>query len=156
MPRLNSTLKIIKIIRKGIHINIPGADEKLLADDIVFVAGTEDEKEMFQILLDRISMRTKEHEYSTLREFIKQQDEYEETDQLFCYALTVEKDSKLVGTRIKDSKIKSDWGSFMLGIERDYFPIISPDINTRIENNDLIWILGPQKMIGKLAKAQLL
>jgi CPA2 family monovalent cation:H+ antiporter-2 len=44
----------------------------------------------------------------------------------------------------------------MLGIERDYYPIISPDINMSIEGNDLIWILGPQKMVGKLAKAQLL
>jgi CPA2 family monovalent cation:H+ antiporter-2 len=156
MSKLKTPIKIIKIIRSGRHINIPDAAEKLLAEDIVFIAGTAGEKEMFQMFMSRVSIAAGELDYTTLREFIRQQDEYKEADQLFCFAVNVEKDSKLVGTRIKDSRIKDEWSSFMLGIERDYYPIISPDINMRIESSDLIWILGPQEMIGKLAKAQLL
>jgi len=68
----------------------------------------------------------------------------------------LEKGSPLIGVSINDSQIKSDWSGILLGLERDLYQIVNPTVYLRLEENDLIWILGPQKMARKLAKANLL
>ena len=35
-------------------------------------------------------------------------------------------------------------------------PIVNPDINTVIEEGDLLWVIGTQKMANKLLKADYL
>ncbi|SCM78561.1 putative Na+/H+ anitporter [uncultured Sporomusa sp.] len=152
----HSKLKVIKIIRGGKHINIPEGSEHIRANDIVFVAGSDRMLDSFAILTQVELDKKADGMYATLREFIKNQEAYAEDDQLFCYAVTVEKESDLSGVAIKDSKIKSEWGGFLLGLERNLYPILAPDINMRIQENDLVWILGTQEMAGKLAKEDLL
>lgn len=152
----HSNLKIIKIIREGKHINIPKATEKILPGDLVVLAGTVEQLESFGILSGAELSRKEDGNFPTLRDFIRKQEEYEEEDQLLCYAVIAEKHSGLVGVSIKDSRIKEDWGGLLLGLERDLYPIPEPDINMRIEENDLVWILGSQKMARKLAKDDLL
>lgn len=151
-----SQLKIIKIIRGGKHINIPEGSEHIRENDIVFVAASDKLLDSFAILAQVDLDKKEDGRYATLREFIKNQEAYEEDDQLLCYAVTVEKDSDLAGVAIKDSKIKSEWGGFLLGLERDLYPILAPDINMYIQENDLVWILGTQDMAGKLAIDDLL
>ncbi|QDR79186.1 cation:proton antiporter [Sporomusa termitida] len=151
-----SKLKIIKIIRGGKHINIPEGSEHIRANDIVFVAGNDKVLDSFAILTQVNLDKKADGCYATLREFIKNQEAYAEDDQLLCYAVTVEKDSDLAGVAIKDSKIKGEWGGFLLGLERDLYPILAPDINMYIQENDLVWILGTQRMAGQLAKDDLL
>ncbi|MDU4959066.1 MAG: cation:proton antiporter [Sporomusaceae bacterium] len=151
-----SKLKVIKIIRDGDHINIPEGSEQIRANDIVFVAGKGRALDAFAILTKVKLYKKADGGYATLREFIKNQESYAEEDQLLCYAVSVEKDSDLAGVAIKDSKIKGEWGGFLLGLERDLYPILAPDINMYIQVNDLVWILGTQRMAGKLAKEGLL
>lgn len=151
-----SSMGVIKIIRDGKHINIPKATEKILLGDTVFVAGSISELDNFKLITNTDLSRNEEGNYATLRDFIKKEVQYAESDQLFIYAVTVEKDSELDGVRIKDSKIKSEWGGFLLGLERDLYPMISLNINMRLHENDLVWILGPQKTAGILAKHELL
>jgi len=151
-----SGLKIIKIIRRRKHINIPEASTAIQPGDILFVVGQIGELEHFEYLTNANLAKKEEGGYATLHDFIQNQGKYAETDQLFSYVVTVEKGSGLAGVRIKDSKIKSEWGGLLLGLERDLYPIISPNINMRLQENDLIWILGSQKTAAKLAKLDLL
>lgn len=149
-------MKIIKIIRNGKHINIPAGTEKLLPEDIVFMAGTLDGLNNTDVVSDFDLTKKAAGEFATLHDFINRQEQYAEADQLLSFAVTVEKGSTLAGVRIKDSKIKSEWGSLLLGLERNLYPIIFPNINMRLQENDLLWILGSQKMAAKLAKMDLL
>ena len=154
-------IKIMKIIRGGKHINIPEATEKLKQGDTVYLTGTLDQFNNFQAIASwrdsTFEFEKKANgDYVTLRDFIHAQEKYNEEDQLLCYAITVEKGTSLVGVSIKDSQIKSDWGGLLLGLERDLYPMLNPNINLRLEESDLIWVLGPQKMARKLAKAELL
>lgn len=151
-----SGVKIIKIIREGKHINIPEALDKLLLGDIVYIVGKMEQLENLQTVT-KIELERKENgEYATLHDFIQHQEKFAEADQLLCYAVTVEKGMSLIGVSIKDSKIKSDWGAILLGLERELLPIPIPNINMRLQENDIIWVIGSQKMAGKLAKANLL
>lgn len=149
-------LKMIKIIRGDKHINIPEGSEQIRANDIVFMAGKARALDTFAIVAQVELDKKPDGSYATLREFIKSQEAYAEADQLLCYAVSVEKDSGLAGVTIKDSKIKSEWGGLLLGLERELYPILTPDINMYLQENDLIWILGTQSMAGKLAKGGLL
>ncbi len=150
-----SGLKIIKIIRNRKHINVPERTEKFLLGDVIFIAGRISELDNLDIIRNNLTKKAAE-DLLTLRDFIKHQEQYAEADQLLCYAVTVEKGSKLAGVNIKDSKIKRDWGGILLGLERELYPIMFPNPNMRIQENDLLWILGSQKMAGKLAKVNLL
>jgi len=154
-------IKVLKIIRHGKHINIPEASDILELGDIVFIAGTLDQLNNLQTIVNWGASilkleKTENGDYMSLRDFIHAQEGYDEDDQLLCYAIVVEKGTPLVGVSIKDCRIKSEWGGFLLGLERDSYPMLDPDIRLRLEENDLIWVLGPQKMARKLAKANLL
>jgi len=154
-------MKIIKIIRGDKHINIPEAADKLLLGDTVYITGTHEQLNDLQAITNLRGSafefeRKADGDYMTLHDFINAQDEYPENDQLLCYVIKVEKGSPLVGASIKDSQIKSDWGGLLLGLERDLYPMLNPNIRLRLEEGDLIWVLGPQKMARKLAKANLL
>lgn len=38
----------------------------------------------------------------------------------------------------------------VLGIQRDGFPIIMPDINTLITKDDILWVMGSNNNVGAL------
>ena len=38
----------------------------------------------------------------------------------------------------------------ILGLQRNYLPILQPDINMTIQPDDYIWILGSRRMAEKL------
>jgi CPA2 family monovalent cation:H+ antiporter-2 len=150
-----SSFKIIKIIRGHKHVNIPESTEHLEPGDIAFLAGSVQELNNFSLLTGVELTKNESGGYDTLRAFIKNQ-ERQDGHQLLCYAVTVDKDSKLAGVSVKDSPIKREWGGLLLGLERNLYPILSPNINLRLQENDLIWILGSQKVGQKLARAGLL
>lgn len=149
-------VKIIKIVRGNKQINIPSGKEVLKLDDVVFLTGSISQLDNFQTITGVALKKKEDGSYYTLHDFIQRQEEFKEADQLICYAVSVESGSKLVGQSIKDSGIKDEWGGLLLGLERNLFPILYPDLNMKIEADDLIWVLGPQKMAGKMAKADVL
>jgi CPA2 family monovalent cation:H+ antiporter-2 len=149
-------VKVIKIIRNSKHINIPSGSDIIKMGDTVFLTGNVPQLDNFHTMTKTEFKKRADGEIYTLHDFIKSQDQFDESDQLICYAVTVENDSDLIGLSIKDSKIKDDWGGLLLGLERNLYPIIYPDINMKIESEDLIWVLGPQIMASKMAKANVL
>jgi len=165
LPQMHITsrsgIKIIKIVRGDKHILMPEASENLKPGDAVYITGTRDHLNAVKTIVDshdsvfEFGMNESESDM-TLRDFILAQEMYPEEDQLLCYVVKVEKGSPLIGVSINDSQIKSDWSGILLGLERDLYQIVNPTVYLRLEENDLIWILGPQKMARKLAKANLL
>lgn len=150
-------INVIKIIRGRRHINIPEGYEELRMGDHLFVLGTQKTMENFEVLAakGRIVTRTAT-EQVTLHEFISHQERYEEDQQLLCYAVKVEKDSPLSGSSIRDSHIKTDWSCFLVGLERELLPIVTPLPSMILNTGDLIWVLGTQKMGSKLVKDELI
>ncbi|MCH3914491.1 MAG: TrkA C-terminal domain-containing protein [Acidaminococcaceae bacterium] len=48
------------------------------------------------------------------------------------------------------SGIRNNWHCLILGIERGYYIERNPDVATILQKDDILWVLGKQKMINQL------
>ncbi|MCK6597338.1 MAG: cation:proton antiporter [Bdellovibrionaceae bacterium] len=64
--------------------------------------------------------------------------------------LKLEKESPLVGKRIKDTKLRESIEGVIVGIERENERKLIPDPETLLQINDYIWIVGNLKKISSL------
>lgn len=150
-------VNVIKIVRGETHINIPEGDEPLRGGDMVYVLGTEKTLTNFSLMNGSRDILLESAERPmTLHQFIESQDNDAEGHQLFMCAVPVEKGSDLSGVSIRDSHIKSEWSANLIGIERGVLPILNPAPDFVLNADDLLWILGSQKMGQRLVQQGLL
>lgn len=148
---------VIKIVRGRKHINIPEGDEQILPGDRLYILGLEKALENFDMMSQQRNLLLCSEEPSvTLHQFITNQDHWSEEQQLFAYAVTVKKDSPLSGCSIRDSGIKSKWSACLIGIERGMLPLLNLSSNFILNADDLLWVLGSQRMGQQLVKKELL
>ena len=149
-------VKAIRIIRGKKVINIPQGSAKILPGDILCMMGEEKTLDNFILFGENSKSLKVVRAKETLREFISRQNEMDLEQQILCFAIKVQKDSLLNGKNIKESPIKNEWFGFLIGIERNLYPIVDPPVSMILQENDLLWILGTQKMGNALTHAQLL
>ncbi len=150
---------IINVIRYGKHINMPSGDYQVMKGDILHAMGTKNEVEACILMLEKAeNIQAPEEPMVTLREYIYGQIFYEieARKQIICCPIQVEKGSELIKKSIKNSGFRLKYQAYIIGIERGMLPIVNPDINTVIEEGDLLWVIGTQKMANKLLKADYL
>lgn len=154
----NAHITVIKIISGKKHINIPEGGEALAAGDHFFAMADVKQLENFAKLCAlRGWAKPVDGSICSLHAFIgeKQNDIAEE--QVLCMAINVDKSlHNLVGKSIKDSGIKEMWNCMLIGLEREYYPITYPNPSMVLKEGDLLWLLGDQKMAGKLIKYNVL
>ncbi|MDO4860784.1 MAG: TrkA C-terminal domain-containing protein, partial [Bacillota bacterium] len=149
---------IIKIIRNGKRIVMPGPNEKILKGDELHALGSREEIDTCVLQLKREAyMDEPEAEPVSLRDYIYAQifREVPPEEQLFCIPVNVEKDSILNRKAIKNSPFRQRYKGYIIGIERDERDIVNPDINTIIRENDILWAVGSRRMGDALLKAGL-
>ena len=152
-------VEIIKIIRGDKRINMPKADEMVLAGDILHMMGTHDEIESCMMLLEREDcIEYTERPDVSLKDYLYAQTFHgiEPEQQLICCPIRIESDSEFLRKSIKNSGIRSRYRGTVIGIERDNLPIPNPDIETIIQKGDMIWVLGSQRMAEALIKGGVL
>lgn len=150
-------VNVIKIIRGKKHINIPEGFESLQEGDKVFILASDKALDNFLLMNEKQGYLEKiEGTRQSLRNFVANQDQYSDDQQLFCSAVKVKKGSSLIGSSIRDSKIKSDWSCCLIGIERELLPISNISPNLVINAGDLLWVLGSHKMGETLVKNELI
>ena len=144
---------ILKIIRDGKHIIMPTADTEVYKGDELHVLGTQNAIKAFNLLLREVhAVDTYEVHNTTLREYKKNQEEAEmrSRDRIVLVTLPVTKDSEFAMKSIRHSGIRKHYSGFVIGIERDALPIITPNIETIIEPGDLLWVAGGKQMAYNL------
>ncbi|MCI5852522.1 MAG: cation:proton antiporter [Clostridiales bacterium] len=152
-------VEIIKIIRGDKRINMPKADEMVLAGDILHMMGTHDEIESCMMLLEREDcIEYTDRPDVSLKDYLYAQTFHgiEPEQQLICCPIRIESDSEFLRKSIKNSGIRSRYRGTVIGIERDNLPIPNPDIETIIQKGDMIWVLGSQRMAEALIKGGVL
>ena len=150
-------VNVVKIIRGRKHINIPEGDEQILPGDRLYILGPGKALDNFALMNQQKNLLLESEEDTiTLHQFITNQDQWLEEQQLFAYAVTVKKGSSLAGCSIRDSGIKSNWSAYLIGIERGMLPILNLSPNFLLNADDLLWVLGSQKMGQHLVKKELL
>ena len=119
-------VSVLRIVRNGMNINIPGGDVVLYPGDVVVVAGSDEQIIKFQQILinsiDNFSIREKTH--VNLRRF------------------RINKESKLNGISIMKSRIREECDCIVMAIERKNELIMNPLPNTLLQENDILVLAG--------------
>jgi len=150
---------IIKIIRNGRHINLPGPEEKLYDGDILHAISSRVQLEAYMIHLENEEhTQAPEEPMVTLKEYIYGQTFHEVSpeDQIMCSAVKIKKDSAFLKKSIKNSGFRRMYRGFIVAIERGNLPIIDPHVGTVIEEGDILWIIGIQETADLLLRDGLL
>lgn len=154
----NLHVTLLKILRNGKAVNIPDGSERLMVGDSFFIMADKRQLENFIKVAElRKWAQPVEGNMCTLREFIAERQGENEADQIFCMAVNLDKSlHNLIGKSIKDSGIKEMWNCMLVGLERDYYPIIYPNPNMLLKEKDLLWLLGGQSMASRLIKGNVI
>ena len=130
--RYRSGVSIVRIVRGGININIPGGRTVLYPNDTIVVAGSDEQIDRFKQMLD-----------GSLRQTEEQQTRAHVTLERF----TIEPNHKLVGISIIDSHIREEAQCIVMGIERDTQLITNPDPNIQFMESDIVIVAGESERL---------
>lgn len=127
---------IVRIIRGGININIPGGNHKLYPGDRVIVAGSDKDIATFQKFIETSNATNIDNEESKHKTSIV-------TDNF-----TITADSPICGCSILKSGIREKGECIIIGIvcpgDKTY---INPNPNTVLHENDIVIVAGERQKI---------
>lgn len=138
------SVNVIKVIRGRKHLNMPSGDLELRSGDQLFAIGKAEDLRSLRMSL---GMQEQE-ELPTLHHFIDAQTD--EASDVYAYAIPVTRDSELQGKSIRSSGLRKNYDCMILGLQREKLPILQPDVNMTLQNDDLVWVLGTRRMAEKL------
>ena len=92
----------------------------------------------------------------TMRQFMLEDHAYAPEQQFLSLAITIDKHSPILGTSLKAADLRHKWSCLVIGLERGAFTITNPDVSLVFEENDLLWVLGKQKMMNTLIREEIL
>jgi CPA2 family monovalent cation:H+ antiporter-2 len=69
-----------------------------------------------------------------------------------CYRIKVTENSPLKGKTIASSSLREDYGSLVLALEHEGFFTLKPNRNTRISQNNYLWVFGKEKSVAKITQ----
>ena len=157
--RRDFVVTIIRIIRKDGYVNMPSADEYIKSGDMLQMLGTKDEVDACTMLLEKDdAIRYTESDDKTLKDFMYGQRfvGVPEEGELVCVPIKLESDSKFIRKSIKNCGIRQAFGATIIGIERGMLPMVSPDIDTILAKDDILWLIGGTSMVNKLIRSGLM
>ena len=142
----NEAVYVVKIRRGDKRMTMPSARTTLQAGDKVYVIGDRQSLETFVKTLETdetILIRT-------LKEFLD--GAYPDSEHaLACAAIKVRGTEPYVGRPIKKSGINAKTHCMILGIERGGYATTMPDANMLIEEGDILWVIGSNADLSRIA-----
>ena len=126
-----SGVSVLRIVRNGMNINIPGGDVILYPGDVIVVAGSDEQIIKFSKILDDSidNDNVRERTHVNLERF------------------RIKKESKLNGLTIIKSNIREECDCFVMAIERDGEVIMNPTPNTMLHEDDILVLAGESEKI---------
>ena len=153
-------VNIIKIIHEdGEIINLPLKNEVIRSHDLLHMMGTQEEVDTIMLLLaKRNTIEYTDKPDMTLKDYIYGQTfrNIEADKQIFCIPIKVDSSMFFCRSPIRTAHLREAYRATIIGIERGNLPIISPDVDTVIQEGDLMWVLGTKNTADKMIKAGLL
>ena len=157
--RRDFVVTIIRIIRKDGYVNMPSANEVIQYGDVLQMLGTWDEVDACTILLEKDdAIKYTESDDKTLKDFMYGQrfEGVPEEGELVCVPIKLDGDSKFIRKSIKNCGLRQAFGATIIGIERGVLPIVSPDIDTILAKDDILWLIGGEYMVSRLIRSGLM
>ncbi len=137
--RSHTGASIVRIVRSGININIPGGNVVVYPGDKIIVAGSDEQIDKFKQLLDNSLIAPEQanegkRTHVTLERF------------------TVSPESRLIGTTIMQSHIREQAHCVIIAIERGGKLITNPDPSLAFQASDVIIAAGESDRLKEFAK----
>ena len=137
---------VVKIKRGDKKIVMPSARMSLQQGDRVYVIGDRQSLETFSKTLGL----TEKIDIRTLKDFLD--GAYPDREHaLACAAIPVRGMEPFIGKPIKKSGITDRTNCMILGLERGGYAYKMPDANMLIEEGDILWIIGANKDLSRIA-----
>ena len=138
--------------------DMPGADFVINADTTLLIIGTKAHFKLLNAAIENKNLGwTLTGEPTSMREFMLLNEAENRHEHAFLpCAITIDKHSPLLGKSIKSTDIRNKWHCLVIGLERGSYTIVNPNISLVFEKDDLLWILGKQKMINQLVRDEIL
>ena len=129
--RNKAGVSVLRIVRNGMNINIPGGNVKLYPGDQIVVAGSDEQIAIFaKMLNDSIDNKTrKTRTHVNLERF------------------RITQGSKLDGVTILKSKIREEGGCIVMAVERGEQTILNPKPDTTLLPDDIVIVAGETEKI---------
>lgn len=91
----------------------------------------------------------------TLREFMLAEGGDADKDSFRSLAITIDKNSPILGASLKSANVRDKWHCLVIGLERGAYTITNVHVSMTFEENDLLWVLGKQKMLNALLREEI-
>ncbi len=128
----------VVVIQRGIrNIIAPLPTEMILPHDLLVILGTDEQIDHIKIELTIPSPTVITSEF--------------ENNYCLKY-LIIPFEPTLSGKSIRELKIRETYSALVVGLERKMKRKINPDIDTKLEGGDIVWIVGEEKMLDTLIK----
>ena len=126
----------IAFIKRGeIMIQIPNKTERLFPGDEICVIGSDEQvKEFAQFL--------RKHEIEVPKKV---------TNEVILKQIELQNED-FIGQSIGQSKLRELTNGLVVGIERNGKRLLNPESNIILERNDILWIVGNNKLMNTLFK----
>lgn len=136
---------VVKIRHGGKQTILPGPKAVISPNDKFYVLGDLKAIENFYRLVKIKPSRFPR----TLKEFMDS-GYSDPSNALAICAIHVTGTEAYVNKPLRTGIIRNKWHCVVLGLQKDGYPIIMPDINTVIRKDDLIWVMGSNTYVGAL------
>ena len=123
----NNGVHIAAIVRGRLRINIPGGENKIFSGDVLELVGDD---ESIENVHQRMLQNTTNIE------------NYPHAEPLRLKKLIISPDSSLVGVKLMESKIRSEFSCTVIGFEDSKGNLMPTDPQRMIYGNDTMWVVG--------------
>ena len=138
-------------------LDMPGGEVTVTKGASLLVLGTESQlRIMDAAIIQRHLELHRQCGPVTLRQFMLENHAYAPEEQFLSLAITIDKHSPILGTSLKAADLRHKWSCTVIGLERGAFTITNPNVSLVFEENDLLWVLGKQKMMNTLIREEVL
>lgn len=130
---------VVSILRGRRRINIPGASVRLFPQDKIQVIATDEELNRFSEEMDKASVLS---------------DDAVEKSEMVLRQFRIDADSPFLGKTLKDAGIRERYHCLIVGVERGEETLHAPDVYEAFVEGDVVWIVGENDDVHKLAGEQ--
>lgn len=138
-------------------LDMPGGEVTVTKGASLLIIGTESQlKIMDAAIIQRHLELQLQWGPVTLRQFMLENHAYAPEEQFLSLAITIDKHSPILGASLKAADLRHKWSCLVIGLERGAFTFTNPNVDLVFEEDDLLWVLGKQKMMNTLIREEIL
>ena len=140
--RRASGVIVVRIVRGGLNVNVPGGRERLYPHDRIVVAGSDEQIARFQEQLDAAARQGAEQ--------VDSQAYAQRRATMSLEQLVVTADMPFCGKTLAQSRIREMAQCAVLGIERDGVTTMNPEATMTLQEGDTLILAGDVEQIQNL------